>query len=137
MFFPERFVFQLKANTVAEFHAAWAPVVRFDRAVVFNSEIKGDFDFLDRSVLKSRIGWEFVLRIGYRAERDNHVIRGKLWIFPNYSPSRSVDRRNRRKQATKSRENDGCTIVCPDYMRSRILLSVGQRIRRVIARFQT
>ena len=55
-FFPGRFVFQFKGNTVAEFHAAWALLVRFDRAVVFDSEIEGDFNVLNRSVLKFRVG---------------------------------------------------------------------------------
>ena len=31
-----------------------------------------------RAVRSGWIGWEFVLRIGHRAERDDHVIRGKL-----------------------------------------------------------
>ena len=83
---------------------------------------------------QDRLG--FVLRIGHRAERDNHVIRGKLWIFPNCTPACSVNRRNEREQATNSRENDGCTIVFPDHMRSRSLLGVGQRIHRVITSFQ-
>ncbi len=78
-----------------------------------------------RAIRSGWIGWEFVLRIGHRAERDDHVIRGKLWIFRNHPPALGAGRRNEREKATHSRENDDGTVVSLSHMRSRSLLRVG------------
>ena len=61
------------------------------------------------------------LRIVNITARD---IRGELGVFRNHPPAHSVDRRNKREQATHSRENDSCTIVFLSHMRSRSLLSL-------------
>ena len=60
------------------------------------------------------------LRIVNIIARD---IRGKLGVFRNPTPAHSIDRRNKREQATNSRDNDSGTIIFLRHMRSRSLLS--------------
>ena len=93
-------------------------------------------DFPRRSAAFTTVGCSLSLysRIANITASD---IRGKLGIFRNLPPAHSIDCRNKREQATNSRDNDSGTIIFLRHMRSRSLLIVGQRIRRVIARFQT